>query len=162
MIYLLDTNAISDLMRAAPAVEDWLSTLDPEDRVITCTIVRGEILFGIARLAESKRRLDLQQKVLGLFAAIPCEPVPETAAESYAAIKLARQRAGLTLDENDLWVAATALALRATLVSRDNDYRAASEAANVTFFFPARSSITICPFSIRTSSTLSNPSGIRA
>ena len=50
MTYLLDTNAISDLMRAAPRIENWLAGLDQADRVVTCTIIRGEILFGIARL----------------------------------------------------------------------------------------------------------------
>jgi len=48
--------------------------------------------------------------------------VPERAGDLYAAVKLARQQRGLPLDENDLWVAATALALGATLVSRDNDF----------------------------------------
>ena len=41
------------------------------------------------------------------------------AGDFYAAVKLARQQRGLTLDENDLWVAATAHALGATPVSRD-------------------------------------------
>ena len=49
------------------------------------------------------------------------EPVPERAGDLYAAVKLARQQRGLTLDENDLWVAATTLALGATLVSRGSD-----------------------------------------
>jgi predicted nucleic acid-binding protein len=35
---------------------------------------------------------------------------------------LARQQQGLSLDENDLWVAATALALGAGLVTRDSDF----------------------------------------
>jgi predicted nucleic acid-binding protein len=56
------------------------------------------------------------------LAVFRCEPVPERAADFYAAVKLARQQRGLTLDENDLWVAATALALGATLVSRDKDF----------------------------------------
>ena len=56
------------------------------------------------------------------MASLRCEPVPEQAGDLYAFLKLARQQRGLALDENDLWVAATALALRATLVSRDRDF----------------------------------------
>ena len=124
MIYLLDTNAISDLMRAAPRIENWMAQLDPSDRVVTCTIVRGEILFGIAKLPPSRRRAELEAAAHQFLAVFRCEPIPQEAGDYYAAIKLARQRRGLTLDENDLWVAATALALGATLVSRDGDFAA--------------------------------------
>jgi tRNA(fMet)-specific endonuclease VapC len=41
----------------------------------------------------------------------------------YANIKVSQQRRGLSLDENDLWMAATALALSAILVSRDSDFQ---------------------------------------
>jgi predicted nucleic acid-binding protein len=57
------------------------------------------------------------------LAVLHCEPIPERAGDFYAAVKLARQQRGLSLDENDLWVAATTLALGATLVSRDGDFR---------------------------------------
>ena len=51
MTYLLDTNAISDLMRADPRIESWLAGLNPADRIVTCTIVRGEILaYGVVHL----------------------------------------------------------------------------------------------------------------
>ena len=122
MTYLLDTNAISDLMRAAPPIETWMAGLDPSDRVVTCTIIRGEILFGIARLPAGRRRTELEETGRQFLAAFRCEPVPERAGDFYSAVKLARQQRGLTLDENDLWVAATALALGATLVSRDGDF----------------------------------------
>jgi len=56
------------------------------------------------------------------LAAFRCEPIPEEAADRYATLKLTRQQRGLTLDENDLWVAATARALGATLVSHDSDF----------------------------------------
>ena len=82
-MYLLDTNAFSDLMRAASGLDTWLSTLPEEQRVVTCTIVRGEILFGIARLVEGKRRAELEEKARLLFAALPCEPVPERAGDYY-------------------------------------------------------------------------------
>ena len=51
MVYLLDTSAISHLMREDARMTSWLSSLPGEDRVVTCTIARGEILFGLGRLA---------------------------------------------------------------------------------------------------------------
>lgn len=122
MTYLLDTNAISDLMRADLRIENWMAGLDREDRIVTCAVVRGEILFGISRLPEGKRRTDLEQTGRQFLAAFHCEPIPERAGDMYAAIKLARHQRGLALDENDLWIAATVLALEATLVSRDSDF----------------------------------------
>jgi hypothetical protein len=41
---------------------------------------------------------------------------------AYSQIKATRQRQGLGLDENDLWIAATAKALGAVLVSSDRDF----------------------------------------
>ncbi|MGP8247365.1 MAG: type II toxin-antitoxin system VapC family toxin [Bryobacteraceae bacterium] len=122
MTYLLDTNAISDLMRASQRVEDWMARLDANDRIVTCAVVRGEILFGIARLPRGKRRKELEVIGPQFLEAFHCEPIPERAGDVYAALKTERQRRGLALDENDLWVAATAVALSAVLVSRDSDF----------------------------------------
>ncbi len=54
--------------------------------------------------------------------ALRCLVVPEAAADSYANTKLSCQPKGVVLDENDLWIAATALAVGATLVTRDKDF----------------------------------------
>jgi predicted nucleic acid-binding protein len=121
--YLRDPNAISDLMRAAPRIEGWMAGLGQGDRVVTCMIVRGEILFGIARVPAGRRRTELEEAGRRFLDVLPCEPIPALAGDFYATIKLARQKHGLTPDENDLWVGATALALGATLVSRDGDFR---------------------------------------
>jgi predicted nucleic acid-binding protein len=118
----MDTNAISDLMRASPRIENWMAGLERGDRVVTCTIVRGEILLGIARLPPGRRRTELEETGRQFLAIVRCESVPERAGDFYAAVKLARQHRGLTLDENDLWVAATALALGATPVTSDSDF----------------------------------------
>jgi tRNA(fMet)-specific endonuclease VapC len=123
MIYLLDANAISDLMREHPTVRARLANLSAGDEVITCTIVRGEIQYGISALPAGKRQQELQTKANHLLSAIPCEAIPAAAGDHYATTKLARARAGLTLDENDLWIAATALALGAVLVTHDTDFR---------------------------------------
>ena len=59
MVFLLDSNAFSDLMRKHPRVEAQLSARRPDDRVVICPTVRGEILYGLARLREGRRREDL-------------------------------------------------------------------------------------------------------
>ena len=123
MIYLLDTNAISAVMRADSRMATWLSSIGVDDRVVICTITRGEILFGLERLAPGRRRTELEGKAGKLFAILPCEPIPAAAGDRYANVKVSQQRRGLPLDENDLWIAATALVLDATLVSRDSDFQ---------------------------------------
>jgi tRNA(fMet)-specific endonuclease VapC len=123
MLFLLDTNAFSDFMREHPQLDARLATIASTDRVMICSIVRGEIRYGIERLPQGKRRQGLETKATKLFAALPCEPVPEKAGDHYATIKLARQQKGLTLDENDLWIAATARSLGAVLITRDSDFQ---------------------------------------
>jgi tRNA(fMet)-specific endonuclease VapC len=123
LIYLLDTNAVSLLMREDTGVVRWLSSVRADDRLMICTITRGEILFGLRKLAQGKRCAELEAKAQKLFATCPCGPIPADAADQYADLKLAQQRRGLSLDENDLWIAATALAMEATLVTRDTDFK---------------------------------------
>ena len=122
MLYLLDTNVISGLMRKRPEIRGRLSSLGPLHQIVTCPIVRGEILFGIERLPDGHRRQELAERATLALAEVPCESVPEIAGDAYGQIKAARRRRGLTLDENDLWVAATAKALGAVLVSNDGDF----------------------------------------
>jgi len=81
---------------------------DPGDRVVTSTIVRGEILFGIARRPAGRRRTELEESGRQFLAAFRREPVPERAGDVYAVVRAARRQRGLGLDEDDLWVAATA------------------------------------------------------
>lgn len=122
MTYLLDTNAVTDVMSGSHVMDEWLAALAQDDRVVTCTIVRGEILFGISRLPVGRRRTELEERSRRTLSELHCEPIPERAADFYAVIKAVRRQRGMPLDENDLWIAATALALAATLVSRDTDF----------------------------------------
>ena len=123
MIFLLDTTAFSDLMREEPRTQARVASLRAVDSVAICSVVSGEIRYGIERLPLGKRREALTEKSQRLFAAIPCEPIPPVAGDQYGLVKAAVQKLGLSLDENDLWIAATAIVLGATLVSRDSDFR---------------------------------------
>jgi len=110
-------------MREHPKVDAHLASASPAERVMICSVVRGEIRYGIERLPQGRRRQELEAKATKLFAILPCQPVPEAAGDHYATVKLTRERRGLALDENNLWIAATALALGAVLISRDSDFQ---------------------------------------
>lgn len=118
----MDTTTFSALMRRDVRVLARLTSLPVTERVVICTIVRGEIMYGLQRLPVSRRRSNLEAEAMFLFSAIICMAVPEIAADYYAVAKTTAQRAGMSLDENDLWIAATALSLGAVLVTVDSDF----------------------------------------
>jgi predicted nucleic acid-binding protein len=106
-----------------PKIDARLAGLAPGDSVAICTVVLGEILFGIERLPPGKRRDNLKAKTDTVLSGFPCHAIVEDIASQYAATKRACERKGTPLDENDLWIAATALKLRAILVTRDTDFK---------------------------------------
>ena len=122
-VYLLDTTAFSALMDEEPRTLTRADSLNPDDRLVICTIVRGEVLYGIERLPHGRRRREFEAKAANLFARIPCEGIPEGVADIYARIKRDAERRGTQLDENDLWIAAAAMGLEAIVVSSDTDYQ---------------------------------------
>jgi tRNA(fMet)-specific endonuclease VapC len=122
MLYLLDTNAVSDYMAGNPVLRGRVTSLLKTDRLTTCTIVRGEILFGIAKKSPGARRSQLEQAAQAAFRAFPCLPIAAKAADVYSSLKLTCQQSGVAINENDLWIAATALVEGAILVTRDKDF----------------------------------------
>jgi predicted nucleic acid-binding protein len=124
--YLWDTTTFSALMRRDAKVRARLAALTAADRVVICTITRGEVLYGLARLPEGKRRSALEAEAMPLFGQLVCLTVPEAAADQYASIKWETERQGTPLDENDLWIAATARALEAVVVTTDSDFQRVS------------------------------------
>ena len=115
---LLDTNAVSDLMRDHPLVTARVA--NHPDPVITTVVVVGEIRFGLNRLPPGKKRADLEARARRAFSKMPIEPVTGAIAERYGELEAVLEARGLNLADNDLWIAATALTLNHTLVTRDS------------------------------------------
>ena len=124
MNYLLDSSTCSLLMAHNLHVTAHLDSLsDVNDYVFTCTIVRGEILYGIQRLPIGHRRQVLENQVVNLFEELPCLVIPKETADYYATLKSQTEQLGTPMSENDLWIAATAMTFDTILVSADSDFQ---------------------------------------
>jgi tRNA(fMet)-specific endonuclease VapC len=117
---LLDTNAVSDLMRDHPKVKARVA--QHPDPVLTSVIVAGEIRYGLSRLPQGKKRKDLEARAQSILAALGIEPVTEPIANYYGNLRASLEGQGLNLDDNDLWIAATALTHGYLVVTRDQDF----------------------------------------
>lgn len=122
MIYVLDTSAFSALMRRESRSQMRMNALLPNDQLAICTITRGEILYGLERLDEGRRRQELQTEANKLFDFLICIPISESIGDRYAKIKRETEQKGMSLDENDLWIAATVLNMESILVTQDSDF----------------------------------------
>jgi tRNA(fMet)-specific endonuclease VapC len=115
---LLDTNAISDLMMDHPKVRARL--LACTDPILTSTIALGEIRYGLNRLPLGKKRTDLENRALRTLLGIPIEQVTQPISDEFGRLKASLEGQGINLGDNDLWIAATALSLSYTLITRDS------------------------------------------
>src|SRR5947207_3411735 len=97
MTYLLDTSAFSELMRKEPKSVARLASTRQNDDVFTCSIIRGEILYGLALMPDGKRRRDLTQRASDIFADCLCQSVPASAGDRYAEIKSKARSQGYAL-----------------------------------------------------------------
>lgn len=109
MLFHLDTNALSDLMRQEAKILARLAAVSSSNQVRASVVVYAEVLFGIDRLAPGKRQNDLRERARAIFSIVGCEPIRPSAAAAHSRIKCAMEKLGTALGENDLWIGACAL-----------------------------------------------------
>jgi len=115
--YMLDTNAISDLIRNPRGKVAKRVAKVGEDKVCTSIIVAAELRYGCSR-SGSKRLLKALEDVLGEITVLPFD-VPADAA--YGAIRSDLEAAGTPIGSNDLLIAAHASAVGSTIVTANAD-----------------------------------------
>lgn len=113
MLYLLDTNIISDAIRnpRGPCAAR-ISELDPE-AVCTSIIVAAELSYGV----EKKGSPALAQRVRQALNAMRVLPMEADADLQYGQLRADLERRGQVIGANDMLIAAHALALDAVLVT---------------------------------------------
>ncbi|HWU61225.1 MAG TPA: type II toxin-antitoxin system VapC family toxin [Ensifer sp.] len=113
MRYLLDTNAMSEMMRGP--VNKMTSAIAKlgEDAVCTSIVVVSELKFGAAK----KRSANLTANLEKVLDTILIEDFKAPADAAYAELRATLEKAGTPIGQMDMLIAAHALALDATLVT---------------------------------------------
>lgn len=122
-MFLIDTNVISELMRAtpAPSVLNWFSTQDPATLYLSA-VTEAELRTGVAILPAGQRREGLKA-ALDATIAVDFEgrilPFDTDAAKTYAEIASMRRAAGRPIADADCQIAAIARAAGAIVATRN-------------------------------------------
>jgi tRNA(fMet)-specific endonuclease VapC len=124
--YMLDTNIVSALVHDRGAARVLLERRNPARSAVS-TIVVGEILFGV----EKRQSAALRTQVLQVLHALAILQVDEDVAATYGRIRAGLLGRGTPIGSNDLWIAAHALSLDATLVTANVDEFACVEGLRI-------------------------------
>lgn len=120
---VLDTNVISEVFRPRPdaRVVAWLEALAGDVAITAVTL--AELLAGVHRLSDGKRKSALAGRIDAAL-----QPYRETqailafddeAADYYADVVVARERAGMPISTADAQIAAICRARRASCATRN-------------------------------------------
>jgi tRNA(fMet)-specific endonuclease VapC len=114
--YLLDSNAVSEMMRNpdGPVARVYrIKEPDSDARLFISIISAAEMRYGAAK----KRSPQLSQRVDRMLLSMEIAPLAPHADAEYATLRADLERRGQLIGPNDMMIAAHALALGAILVT---------------------------------------------
>jgi predicted nucleic acid-binding protein len=118
--YLLDTNIWVAFLNKEKMILDRLAGQDLRSKVCMSVISQGELIFGAFK---SRHWMENVENVNDLIHNVPIVYInDDDIAFTYGLVKSNLKEQGITLTENDLWIASTAIHYRLTLVTRDRDF----------------------------------------
>jgi tRNA(fMet)-specific endonuclease VapC len=119
MRYMLDTNMVSHLLKAHPAVAQRV-TATPMASLCISAITEGELLFGLAKRPAAKQ---LHLAVTEFMKRVDVLPWDSGVAERYGALRAALETQGKPLAPLDMLIAAHAASAGAVLVTNDRAFQ---------------------------------------
>lgn len=123
MSVLLDTNVLSELLRAGPdpAVEAWVAA-QPAESLCISSVTQAEMLLGAKLLPAGRRRQGLERALAAMFEEDFGErilPFDSGAVPAYVDIVASRRAAGRPISQFDAQIAAIARYHRNALATRN-------------------------------------------
>jgi tRNA(fMet)-specific endonuclease VapC len=115
--FLLDSNAVSELMRPFPNPGVLRKGREHQDEMGIATVVWHELLFGCERLPPSRKRSAIESYLFGTVRSLPILPYDRAAAEWHASERARLVAAGRTPSFADGQIAAIAKANDLVLVT---------------------------------------------
>ncbi len=123
MKFVLDTNAVSAAMKGEPNVLARMRAVGKKNLGVP-EPVYAEVVYGIERLAKSKRRAALQTRYEAVFKELGSVPWTHAVTEHYGLVKAQLEHKGKRIEDFDAAIAAHALATGAILVTANIDHMA--------------------------------------
>lgn len=117
MMYLLDTDTLSNLLKRTPSTKliTKLAAIPPEHQCAS-SITLGELIYGASRVKE-RGPLLLKRIEDTLLPNLPVLPFDALAARRYGELRAALERQGILIGDADLRIAAIALARELVVVT---------------------------------------------
>jgi len=119
---VVDTNVVSELMKASPSVvvRDWMLGQRAAE-LFTTSITVAEVLYGIERLPEGQRQDMLRSVAVDVFSSFADHVLPfdRDASAAYATVVHHRDQRGFPIDGFDAQIAAICRVHNATLATRN-------------------------------------------
>ncbi|WP_274571199.1 type II toxin-antitoxin system VapC family toxin [Neisseria leonii] len=115
MIYLLDTNMVSHILRQQPNVMAKLQSVPMADLHISA-VTHAELMYGLAKKPDAVK---LHRAVHELLLRVSVLPFDDQVSTHYGNFKSQAEQAGKSLAPLDMMIAAHGSAVGAVLVSND-------------------------------------------
>lgn len=123
--YMLDTNVISHIMQGRDAQLLARLTQLPVGQVVMSSVTLAELEYGLHRKGQPARLRNALTQVLLRMDVLPWD---EDVATCYGGFCATLEAQGINLSDFDMMIAAHAMAVDATLVSRDKAFAQVSTA----------------------------------
>lgn len=115
-LFLLDTSIMIYIRQQRPGALLRRFQKLREGKAAISVITYGELIYGAQK---SGQRAAATERLKEMVLLLPALPLPEAAAASYGKIRAELEAKGEMIGNNDLWIAAHALASDLVLVTND-------------------------------------------